>query len=63
MKDLGSLHYFLGIEVAWSPKGYLLSHSKYIVDLFDHVRMTDNKISDIPFDAKARYTPTNGDLA
>nr|GFC24403.1 uncharacterized mitochondrial protein AtMg00810-like [Tanacetum cinerariifolium] len=59
MKDLGLLRYFLGIEVASSPKGYLLSQSKYIVDLFDHGRITDNKISDIPLDGK--YTPTDDD--
>ncbi|GJV09837.1 uncharacterized mitochondrial protein-like protein [Tanacetum coccineum] len=60
MKDLGLLRYFLGIEVASSPKGYLLSQSKYIDDLFDCARMTDNKIVDIPIDAKAKYTPIDG---
>lgn len=35
MKDLGVLHYFLVIEVACSSKGYLLSQSKYLYDLFD----------------------------
>nr|GEX65249.1 hypothetical protein [Tanacetum cinerariifolium] len=61
MKDLDLLRYFLGIEVASSPKGYLLSQSKYIDDLFDRARMTDNKIFDIPIDAKSKYTPTDGD--
>ncbi|GKA34038.1 uncharacterized mitochondrial protein-like protein [Tanacetum coccineum] len=53
------LRYFLGVEVGSSPKGYLLSQSKYIVDLFDRTIMTDNKIADVPIDAK--YTPTYGD--
>ncbi|GJW13119.1 retrovirus-related pol polyprotein from transposon TNT 1-94 [Tanacetum coccineum] len=60
MKDLGLLHYFLGIEVVSSPKVYLLSQFKYIVDLFDRARMTYNKIVDIPLDGK--YTPTGDPL-
>ncbi|GJX65181.1 gag-pol polyprotein [Tanacetum coccineum] len=60
MKDLGLLRYFFGIEVASSPKGYLLFQSKYIDDLFDRARMIDNMIADIPIDAKAKYTPTDG---
>nr|GEW78624.1 uncharacterized mitochondrial protein AtMg00810-like [Tanacetum cinerariifolium] len=59
MKDLGSLRYFLGVEVGSSSKGYLLSQSKYIIDLFNRTIMTDNKITDVPIDAK--YTPTDGD--
>nr|GEZ51643.1 Gag-Pol polyprotein [Tanacetum cinerariifolium] len=58
--EKGLLRYSLGIEVASSPKGYLLSQSKYIADLFDRARMTDNKIVDIPLDGK--YTPTDVSL-
>nr|GEX73770.1 hypothetical protein [Tanacetum cinerariifolium] len=62
MKDLGLLHYFLGIEVASSPKGYLLSQSNLSIDdLFDRARVTDNRISNIPIYAKAKYTPTDDD--
>ncbi|GJS08719.1 uncharacterized mitochondrial protein-like protein [Tanacetum coccineum] len=48
MKDLGLVHYCLGIEVASSPKGYILSQSKYIGDLLDRRRITDKMIEDIP---------------
>ncbi|XP_060179305.1 uncharacterized mitochondrial protein AtMg00810-like [Lycium barbarum] len=33
IKDLGTLNYFLGIEVAYSPTGLLLHHRKFIRDL------------------------------
>ncbi|GKE84046.1 uncharacterized mitochondrial protein-like protein [Tanacetum coccineum] len=61
IKDLGLLCYFLRIEVAFSPKGYILSQSKYIGDLLDRARITDKMVKDIPIDAKAKYTPTDGD--
>ncbi|XP_047335457.1 uncharacterized mitochondrial protein AtMg00810-like [Impatiens glandulifera] len=60
MKDLGMLQYFLGIKVAYSPKGYLLSQFKYIVDLFEHVRLTDNRIVDTPLETNARYSSSDG---
>ncbi|XP_047314471.1 uncharacterized mitochondrial protein AtMg00810-like [Impatiens glandulifera] len=62
MKDLGMLHYFLGIEVAYSPKGYLLSQSKYISDLFEHARLTDNRIVNTPLETNARYSLSDGTL-
>jgi hypothetical protein len=43
MKDFGYLLYFLGIEVAYSLKGYLLSQSKYVVNILKRIRLTDNK--------------------
>ncbi|GKE20340.1 uncharacterized mitochondrial protein-like protein [Tanacetum coccineum] len=51
----------MGIEVTSSPKGYLLSQSKYIGDLLYHARITDKMVEDIPIDTKKKYTPTDGD--
>ena len=33
IKDLGPLHYFLGIQVAHKKDGLFLSHDKYVSDL------------------------------
>jgi len=41
MKVLGFLCYFLGIEVAYSSRSYLLSRQKYIVDLLDCATLSD----------------------
>ncbi|XP_042436857.1 uncharacterized mitochondrial protein AtMg00810-like [Zingiber officinale] len=60
MKDLRLLRYFLGIEIASSPKGYLLSQSKYIADLFERAHLTDNRIVDTPLETNARYSPSDG---
>ena len=46
--------------MAFSPKGYLLSQSKYISDLFERARLTDNRIVDTPLETNARYSPSDG---
>src|SRR5436189_999835 len=45
MKDLGFLRYFLGIEVAYSSRGYLLSQQKYISDILARATIHDPAIS------------------
>jgi len=60
MKNLGYLRYFLGIEVAYSPKRYLISQSKYVADIIERARFTDNKTVDTPIDVNARYSFFDG---
>jgi hypothetical protein len=37
MKDLGPLHYFLGIQVRWTTEGFFLHQQQYAEDILDHV--------------------------
>ena len=45
MKDLGFLRYFLGIKVAYSSRGYLLSQQTYSADLLDRATLSDLTVS------------------
>ena len=60
MKDLGPLRYFLGIEVASSPKGYLLSQTKYATDVLHRARFTDNKTVDTPLELHVKFSASDG---
>jgi hypothetical protein len=60
MKDLGYLWYFLSIEVAYLPKGYLLSQSKYVADILERARLTDNKTIDTLIEVNARSLSSYG---
>jgi hypothetical protein len=48
IKDLGSLKYFLGIEVAKSKHGIFMSQRKYILDLLKETGMLGCKATDNP---------------
>lgn len=43
IKDLGHLHYFLGIEVTNSDGIYHLGQAKYIIDLLHRAELVDSK--------------------
>jgi len=60
MKDLGYLRYLLGIEVAYSPRGYLLSQSKYVADILERARLTNNKTVDTPIEVNVKYSSSDG---
>ena len=48
IKDLGALHYFLGIEVQRSSTGIFLSQTKYILDLLTKAKMDGAKPCSTP---------------
>ena len=41
MKDLGTMHYFLGLEVWQKPGEIILSQGKYVVEILKRFGMMD----------------------
>eukprot|EP00253_Pinus_taeda_P023140 PITA_23140 len=58
MRDLGHLHYFLGLQVLQSKEGISLSQSKYACDLLRHFHMEDCKPTPSPFHSGANLSFT-----
>lgn len=50
IKDLGSLKYFLGIEIARSSAGIYLNQRKYSLDIIRDVGYMDAKTAQVPLD-------------
>ena len=61
MKDLGTLSYFLGLEVISSSNGYYLSQTKYASDLLSKAGITDNKTVSTALEYNAKLTPLDGE--
>ncbi|XP_042374409.1 uncharacterized mitochondrial protein AtMg00810-like [Zingiber officinale] len=60
VKDLGQLHYFLGIEVHHSDMGLHLSQTKYITNLLKKTGMFDSKPSDTPMSSTVSLSLCDG---
>jgi hypothetical protein len=62
MKDLGELHYFLGIEVTQSPKGIWLLQKQYALNKLSEYGMTGCKPISIPLEQNVKLSADVRDL-
>ncbi|WVZ06906.1 hypothetical protein V8G54_020252 [Vigna mungo] len=61
-KDLGSLKYFLGIEVAQSKDGVVITERKYAFDILQKIGMIDYRSVDSPMDPNQKLRTEEGEL-
>uniref|UniRef100_A0A8R7JX95 Reverse transcriptase Ty1/copia-type domain-containing protein n=1 Tax=Triticum urartu TaxID=4572 RepID=A0A8R7JX95_TRIUA len=62
LKDLGALHFFLGIEVKSVASGILLSQEKYVQEILQRMGMTGCKPSPTPLSTSEKLSLRDGDL-
>ena len=62
LKDLGSLKYFLGLEIAQSIAGIFFSQCHYTLQLLEDTCFLACKPTSVPMDPKLRLTASDGDL-
>jgi histone deacetylase 1/2 len=61
LKDLGELHYFLGIEVNKVRDGIIMSQEKYANDLLNRVNMQICKTIDTPLSISDKLSLNDGE--
>ena len=61
VKNLGPLKYFLGIEVAQSSRGLLMTQQKYILDLLKDIKILQCHTNGTPIEANHKFTLNEND--
>ncbi|KAK2975555.1 hypothetical protein RJ640_011568 [Escallonia rubra] len=61
IKDLGSLKFFLGMEIARSRKGIAVSQRKYVLDLLKETGMSGCRPVETPIDPNQKLGDNKGD--
>ena len=61
-KDLGKLKYFLGLEIAQSSSGVVMSQRKYALDVLEETCMLECKPVDTPIDPNVNLYQDRGSL-
>jgi histone deacetylase 1/2 len=61
LKDLGDLHYFLGIEVKRTQEGLVMSQQKYASDILVRAGMKNCKAVDTPLSTSKKLSLTDSD--
>jgi hypothetical protein len=54
MKDLGLMHYFLGLEVWQSPEKIFLNQGKYAVEILKRFDMLECKAMNTPMETNSK---------
>lgn len=60
MEVLCTIRYFLGIEVTYSPRGHLLSQSKYIANILEQAHISNTRATKSPLKLNLKYALFNG---
>lgn len=60
MKDLGPLHYFLGLSVTHSKDGMFLSQAQYAPGILRRANMVDCNLCRTPIESKGKLSAASG---